>query len=96
MKDSPPQLDSALAPAVVLAGLDPAVRRLAAAVATLYAGNWEDCAEDIRRRRAGKPYLYRLDTGLADELGWLRRLGAYEAARGEPLDLDALPLETNR
>jgi hypothetical protein len=84
-------LDPALPPAVVLAGLPLGVRRLVAAVQTLYAGDWDDCAEDLRRRRAGKPYLYRLDAGCGDELSWLHRLRAYELARGErfaPPDLD--------
>jgi hypothetical protein len=78
-------LDPALAPAVVLAGLPVAVRRLVAAVQTLYAGDWDDCAEDLRRRRAGKPYLFRINPALGgdDELAWLHRLRAYELARGE-------------
>ena len=90
-------LDPALPPAVVLTGLPVGVRRLVAAVQTLYAGDWDDCAEDLRRRRAGKPYLFRLDPkisgpgGAGDELAWLHRLRAYELARGErfgPPDLD--------
>jgi hypothetical protein len=86
-------LDPALPP-VVLHGLPVGVRRLVAAVQTLYAGDWDDCAEDLRRRRAGKPYLFRLDPsihGSGDELAWLHRLRAYELARGErfgPPDLD--------
>jgi hypothetical protein len=89
-----PQLDPALAPAQVLASLDSAARRLVAAVATLYAGSWDDCAEDIRRRRAGRPYLFRLDLDLDDDLSWLRRFATYESARGE--SLAALPLENLR
>lgn len=97
MKDSvPSQLDPALPPAAILAALEPAAQRLVVAVRTLYAGCWEDCAEDLRRRRAGRPYLYRLNLGLDDELGWLHRLAAYESARGESFDVDDLPLETNR
>jgi hypothetical protein len=91
-----PQPDPALAPADVYAQLEPAVQRLIVAVATLYSGRWDDCAEDIRRRRAGRPYLYRLQLGLDDELGWLRRLADYETARGESFALAALPLEASR
>jgi hypothetical protein len=91
-----PQPDPALAPADVYAQLEPAVQRLIVAVATLYGGRWDDCAEDIRRRRAGRPYLYRLQLGLDDELGWLRRLADYETARGETFALAALPLEASR
>jgi len=90
------QPDPALAPAEVYAQLEPAVQRLIVAVTTLYSGIWDDCAEDIRRRRAGRPYLYRLQLGLEDELGWLHRLAAYEVARGETFALAALPLETSR
>jgi hypothetical protein len=79
------QLDPALPPAEVLAALEPEVRRLVAVVQTLYRGSWDDCAEDIRRRRAGKPYLFKLSLGLRDELDWLHRLQAYETARGEAL-----------
>jgi hypothetical protein len=76
-------LDVALPPAVVYRGLDPAVQRLAVAAYTLYGGCWDDCAEDIRRRQAGRPYLYRLHLELDDPLGWLHCLKDYEAARGE-------------
>jgi len=82
------QLDPALPPREVLAALDAPVRRLVAVVKTLYAGSWDDCAEDIRRRRAGKPYLFKLALGLDDELEWLHRLQAYEGARGEPFTID--------
>jgi len=81
-------LDPALSPGQVLAGLALEVRRLVAAVKVLYAGHWEDCAEDIRRRRAGKPYIFRLALDLQDELEWLHRLQAYEVARGEPFAID--------
>src|SRR4051812_32284750 len=82
------QLDPALPPQVVLTALDAPVRRLVAVVKTLYAGSWDDCAEDIRRRRAGKPYLFKPALGLDDDLDWLHRLQAYEAARGEPFTID--------
>jgi hypothetical protein len=82
------QLDPALPPAEVIKGLEPAVRRLVVAVKTLYAGSWDDCAEDIRRRRAGRPFLFKLALGLQDDLDWIHRLQAYEAARGEPFAID--------
>ena len=81
-------LDPALSPGQVLASLDLEVRRLVAAVKVLYSGHWEDCAEDIRRRRAGKPYIFRLALNLQDELEWLHRLQAYEVARGESFAID--------
>lgn len=89
-------LDAALAPAVVFAALPAEVQRLVVAVGSLYQGRWDDCAEDVRRRRAGRPYLYRLNLGVDDELGWLHCLATYESARGETFAFDALPLETTR
>jgi hypothetical protein len=67
----------------VFAGLDPAVQRLVAITQTLYQGNWDDCAEDLRRRDGGQPYLYQLKIDLDDAPGWLARLKSYEQARGE-------------
>lgn len=89
----PPQLDPALPPEAALAGVDPAVRRLAMIVGLLYGGSWDACAEDIRRRRAGRPYLYRVDVAGIDELDWLHRLKTYEAARGEPVAAGSIPAE---
>ena len=76
-------LDVHQAPAAVFAGLDPAVQRLVRVTQTLYGGMWDDCAEDLRRRDQGQPYLYRVKIELDDALGWLARLKAYEQARGE-------------
>ena len=83
MSDRPVQLDPALPPDLALAGAPEGVRRLLVIVDTLYAGSWDDCAEDLRRRRAGKPYLYRIDLPGLDELAWLHCLKTYEEARGE-------------
>lgn len=81
--------DPALEPQAVVDRLDPHVVRLVAQVQALYAGRWDDAAEDLRRRSAGRPYLFRLDlaglSGNDEALSWLARLAAYEAARGEPL-----------
>lgn len=85
-KEHPPvssPLDVSQSPATVFAGLDEAVQRLVVVAYTLYGGNWDDCAEDLRRRADGQPYLYRLKIDLDDAPGWLARLKAYEQARGE-------------
>ena len=78
-------LDAALPARAVVAGLPPAVRRLVAACGALYGGRWDDLAEDLRRRQAGRPYLFKLELPLDDVLGWVERLKTYERARGEPL-----------
>lgn len=89
------ELDPALPPAAVLASLAEPVRRLVQVNTALYQGNWDDLAEDIRRRQAGKPYLFRHDFDEAEALAWARRINAYETARGERLD-DALNGEDHR
>lgn len=89
-------LDPALPPERVLAGLDPGARRLVRIVATLYGGSWDACAEDIRRRRAGRPYLYRIDLPGVDDLAWLARFQTYESVRGEPLARPCLETAENR
>jgi hypothetical protein len=76
-------LDASLPPATVFARLDAAVQQLVVTAHTLYGGNWDDCAEDLRRRSEGKPYLYRVKVEVDDAPGWLARLKAYEQARGE-------------
>lgn len=76
-------LDIAIPPSAIFAQLDAAVKKLVVATHALYAGNWDDCAEDLRRRQDGRPYLFRLTLELDDTLGWLARLKAYEQARGE-------------
>ncbi|MFM2091540.1 MAG: hypothetical protein RLZZ127_2029 [Planctomycetota bacterium] len=77
-----PRCDPALAPAELADRLPAEVVRLVLAVRGLYAGNFADCAEDLRRRRAGRPYLFRLDIDLSDDLAWLAALDAYEAVHG--------------
>jgi hypothetical protein len=89
-------LDPALAPERILSQLPAEVRRLVIIVATLYGGSWDSCAEDVRRRQAGKPYLYRVDIPGVDALAWLHRLHAYETARGEPLAVPSLETAENR
>jgi hypothetical protein len=77
------QLDASLPPATVFARLDASVQQLVVTAHTLYGGNWDDCAEDLRRREGGQPYLYRLKIDLQDAHGWLARLKTYEQVRGE-------------
>ncbi len=86
----PSALDAALPAHEVLARLEPAVQELVIANRELFRGRWEDFAEDVRRRQAGKPYLFKIDLALGDPLAWIVRLQAYEAARGERL-ADSLP-----
>jgi len=77
------QLDTALAPRTVFDQLAPDVQQLVVANATLYNGQCDDLAEDVRRRQAGRPYLFKLDFEIDDILGWIGRLKNYETVRGE-------------
>jgi hypothetical protein len=79
----PHEIDPAIAPRDALADLPDAVRVLVAACKRLYGGRLDDLAEDLRRRAAGKPYLFRLDVPLDDALAWVERLTTYERARGD-------------
>ncbi len=76
-------LDVSLPPATVFARLEAGVQQLVVAAHTLYAGNWDDCAEDLRRRAGGQPYLYRLKLEIDDAPAWVARLKTYEQVRGE-------------
>ncbi len=86
----PSALDAALPALDVLSRLEPAVQELVIANRELFHDRWDDFAEDVRRRQAGKPYLFKLDLGVEDPLAWIVRLQAYEVARGERL-ADAIP-----
>ncbi len=79
------ELDAAMSPDAVIAALDPAVRRLVDINTTMYQGQWDDFEEDLRRRQAGRPYLFRMSDEPADVVQWVRRLRDYERARGESL-----------
>jgi hypothetical protein len=88
-------LDPVLSPHDVLGSLPEPVRRLAQVVATLYGGCCDAASDDVRRRHAKRPYLYRIDLDGLDVLDWLHRFKTYEIARGERL-ADALTLAETR
>ncbi len=90
MTIDPSQIDDSAAVAEVYASLSAGVQALVLANATLFGGRWDDLAEDLRRRRAGKPFLFTVNIAVDDPLSWIARLKSYEAARGERL-ADAIP-----
>lgn len=83
-------LDASQPAAEVYPHLVAPVRDLVLANQVLFAGRWDDLAEDVRRRQAGRPYLFHLDLALDQPLAWIGWLRDYEAARGERL-ADAIP-----
>jgi len=86
----PSQLDASRSAGEVFARLDERLRQLVIANQVLFNGQWDDLAEDLRRRQAGRPYLFRLDLGLEEPLVWIGRLRAFELSRNEHLS-DAIP-----
>lgn len=88
-------LDPAMTPRELLADLPEQARSLVHVVAEVYAGNWTDLIEDLRRRQAGQPYLFRLQLEPGTALAWATRFQAYESARGDRL-VDALAAEDER
>lgn len=78
-------IDDAVPAAELVGRLSGPVLVLIQAGHTLFAGSWDALADDLRRRQAGKPYLFQLDLELEEPLAWIARLKAYELARGESL-----------
>lgn len=78
-------LDPALPPNMVLPQLPRPVQELVCVNQSLYAGNWSDLIEDLRRRQAGRPYLFKYTLDLDNILAWAQRLQQYEIARGDRL-----------
>ncbi len=78
-------LDPALEPRAVLAPLRESVRQLVIVNTTMYQGEWDDFEEDIRRRQAGKPYVFRVDLEPREALAWVQGFRAYERASGKRL-----------
>lgn len=83
-------IDASMTPAEAWNRLDEPVRQLVVAAQVLFGGDWDDLAEDVRRRIAGRPYLFRLELPIDEPLAWIARLKDYERARGERL-ADAIP-----
>ncbi len=90
VQPDPSQLDASRPASEVFASLDERLRQLVMANQMLFQGRWEDLAEDLRRRQAGRPYLFRLDLGLDEPLAWIGRLRDYEVSRREHLS-SAIP-----
>jgi hypothetical protein len=76
-------LDAALSPRAVFDQLEPDAQQLVLANASLYGGCWDDLAEDLRRRRSGQPYLFKLAIDVDRALAWIEDLRRYERERGE-------------
>lgn len=46
----------------------------------LYGGSWSDLIKDLEDRKVGKPFIFKLQTRIDEDLKRIRVLMAYEAA----------------
>jgi hypothetical protein len=51
----------------------------------LYEGSWDEMVEDLIARKEGKPFVFKLQTRIDDDLKRIERLRAYERAHGAHL-----------
>ena len=56
----------------------------------LYEGSWDEMSVDLRARKAGKPYVFKLETRIDEDLERIEKFRAYEAEAGIDLG-DYLP-----
>jgi hypothetical protein len=45
----------------------------------LYNGSWDDLKKDLEARKEGKPYVFKLQTRIDEDLRSIQKLMAYEA-----------------
>ena len=48
----------------------------------LYEGSWEEMARDLDARRQGKPFVFKLETRIEEDLDRIRKLLDYEKRTG--------------
>jgi hypothetical protein len=51
----------------------------------LYEGSWEELVEDLKARKSGRPFVYKLQARIEEDLGRIDRLRAYEDQHGVSL-----------
>jgi hypothetical protein len=56
----------------------------------LYDGDWEEVIQDLRSRQSGKPFIFKLNTRIDEDLKRIDRLRGYE--RAHEVDLGKLLL----
>ena len=44
----------------------------------LYEGSWDEIVKDLIARKEGKPYIYKLDTRIVEDLDRIKSLKEYE------------------
>ena len=48
----------------------------------LYDGSWDEIVRDLEDRRDGKPFIYKLQTRIDEDLERIEKLRTYEAKHG--------------
>ena len=59
----------------------------------LYEGDWEEMLQDLRDRRNGKPFIFKLTTRIEEDIGRIDRLREYERKHGVDLGRYVRPEE---
>lgn len=78
-----PELD--VAPEIFLSRMEPYERVLVELKEKLYEGSWDRVLADLRARKDGKPFLYKLSQTLARDMAAIERMRAYELRKGVEL-----------
>jgi hypothetical protein len=51
----------------------------------LYEGDWSEMLQDLRDRQSGKPFIFKLQSRIEEDIKRIERLGAYERQHGVDL-----------
>lgn len=62
----------------------------------LYEGDWEDLLQDLRDRQSGKPFIFKLNTRIEEDLQRIEQLRMYERRNGVNLGRYIRPEELKR
>lgn len=57
-------------------------RHLLALREILYDGSWDEMVQDLLARKEGKPFVYKLNTCIEEDLQRIEKLRSYEAQHG--------------
>ena len=60
-------------------GLGNEHRMLVVLKAQLYGGRWDPMLDDLKNRLAGKPYIFKLNNRIKDDVDRIKELQAFEA-----------------
>lgn len=73
--------------------LPPVEAQLVALREILYEGCWDEMVRDLEARKEGKPFVFKLQTRIEEDLQRIEKLKSYEAENG--VNLGAFLQQTN-